>query len=72
MFSNKQFGGKQEKSEILSISNKYKNILDDFFDSLDIEHLTIPRQIDLPSNDIPSSKDDSSDPKMDDDFLNKS
>ena len=39
---------------------------------MDIKHLAILKQIDLPSNDIPSSKDNPSDLKIDDDILNKS
>ncbi len=63
--------GKQERSEILSIPNKYKNILEDLVDSLDVEHPAISRQINLSSNDIPSSKDDPSDFQIDDDFLDR-
>ncbi len=59
-------GGGQEKSEILSIPNKYKDTLEDLVDSSDVEHPAIPRQIDLPSDDIPGSKDDPSNLKMDD------
>ncbi len=65
-------GGEQEKSEILSIPNKYKDILEDLVDSLDVEHPAIPRQIDLPSNNIPGSKNNPSNPKMDDDFSDRS
>ncbi len=62
----------QEKSEILSIPNKYKDILEDLVDSSDIKHPAIPRQINLPSNDIPSSKDNPSNPKMVNVFLDRS
>lgn len=62
----------QERSEILSILNKYKNILENLVDSLDIKYPAIPKQINLPSNDIPGSKDDSSDFKIDNDFSDKS
>ncbi len=57
--------GEQEKSEILSIPNKYKDTLENLLESLDVEHPAIPMQIDLPSNDIPSSKDDPSNPELD-------
>ncbi len=62
----KAIGGGQEKSEILSIPNKYKDTLEDLVDSSDVEHPAIPRQIDLSSDDIPGSKNDPSNPKMDD------
>ncbi len=55
----------------MSIPNKYKYTLEDLIDSLDIEYLAIPRQIDLPSNDISDCKDDSSDPKKYKDFLDR-
>ncbi len=55
----------------MSISNKYKDTLEDLVDSLDIEHPAIPKQIDLPSNDIPGFKNDPSNPKIDDDPLNR-
>ena len=48
--------GEQEKSEILSIPNEYKNIFKNLIDSLDIEYLAIPKEINLPNNDILSSK----------------
>ncbi len=65
-------GGGQEKSEILSIPNKYKDTLKDLVDSSDVEHPPIPRQIDLPSNDIPGSKDDLRNPEMDNVFSDRS
>ena len=55
----------------MSISNKYKDILEDIIDSLDIKHPTILKKIDLLSNNIPNSKDNSSDPKMNDDFSDR-
>ena len=58
--------GEQERSEILSIPNKYKNILEDLIDSLNIERLAIPKQINLPSNDISTS-----DPEVDNNLLNR-
>ena len=61
----------QEKSKILSIPNKYKNTLEDLVNSLDVEHLTILRQIDLPNNNIPTCKDNSSDSKIDNDFSDR-
>ena len=61
----------QEKSEILSILNKYKDTFEDLVNSLDIEHLAIPKQINLPSNNIPNSKDDPSNPKMGNDLLDR-
>ncbi len=64
--------GGQERSEILSIPNKYKDTLENLGNSLDVEHPAIPRQIDLSSNDIPGFKNDSSDPEMNDDLLDKS
>ncbi len=65
-------GREQEKSKILSIHNKYKDTLEDFVDSSDIKHLAIPKQIYLPSDDIPGSKDDPSNLEMDDDLLDRS
>ena len=62
----------QEKSEILSFLNKYKHILEDLVNSLNVEHAAIPRQINLPSNDIPGSKDNSSDSEIDNNFLDRS
>ncbi len=56
----------------LSIPNKYKDILEDLVDSSDIEHPAIPRQIDLPSDDISDSKDNPSNLKIDDDLLDRS
>ncbi len=41
--SSKQLGGGQEKSKILSIPNKSKDILEDLVDNSNIEHLAIPR-----------------------------
>ncbi len=64
--------GGQKKSKILSIPNKYKDTFEDLIDSSDVEHLAILRQIDLLSNDSPRSKDDSNDPKMNNDFSNRS
>ena len=71
MFSSKQLGG-QEKSKILSIPNNYKNILEDLVNSLDVEYLAISKQIDLSSNNIPNSKNNLSDPKMNNDLLDRS
>ena len=65
-------GREQKKSEILSILNKYKDTLKDLIDSLDVEHPAIPRQINLLSNHILSSKENPSDPKIDNDLLNRS
>lgn len=56
---------------ILTILNRYKNTLEDLIDSSDIKLLAIPRQTDLPSNDIPGSKDNPSDSKVNDDLLNR-
>ncbi len=64
--------GEQEKSEILSISNKYKDTLEDLINSSDVEHPAISKEIDLPSNDIPDSKNNASDPKIDDNLLDRS
>ncbi len=64
--------GGQKKSKILSIPNKYKDTLEDLVDSLDVEHPAILRQIDLPSDDIPGSKNDPSNPEIDDDLLDRS
>ncbi len=47
------------------ILNKYKNRLEDLVNSLDIKHLAIPKQIDLPNNNIPNSKDNPNDLKID-------
>lgn len=55
--------------EILSILNKYKDTLKELINSSDVKHLAIPRQINLPHNNIPDSKDDSSDHKIVDDLL---
>ena len=52
---------RQEKSEILSIPNKYKDTLEDLVDSLDIEYLAITKQINLLSNNNPGFN-NSSDP----------
>ncbi len=68
----KQLGGGQEKSEILSIPNKSKDTLEDLVDNSNVEHPALPRQKDLPSNDIPGSKDDPSDLEMDNDLSDKS
>ena len=70
MFSSKQLGGKQEKSEILLILNKYKDTFKHLVDNLDIEYPAIKKQIDLPSNDIPGFKDNTSDPEMRNDLFN--
>ena len=64
--------GRQEKSKILSIPNKYKDTHEDFVDNLDIKHPAIPKQIDLSNNDIPDSKDNPSNHKIDDDFSDRS
>ncbi len=69
---NQAIGGGQEKSEILSIPNKYKDTLKDLVNSSDVEHPAIPRQIILPSNNIPGSKDDPSNPEIDDDPSDRS
>lgn len=65
--------GEQEKSEISAIFNQYKNILDDFIDSLDdtsdTELLAILKQIIMPNGDIPDPRDNASDLKEDKDFL---
>lgn len=63
--------GGQEKIKIMSIFNKYKNTLKNLVDRLDIEFLAILRSINLLSNDIPYSKDNPSDPKLNNYFLNK-
>ena len=63
--------GGQEKSEIFSISNKYKNTLEDLINSSDSEYPIIPRQIDLPSDNISNFKDSPSDPKIDNDISNR-
>lgn len=54
------------------IPNKYKDKLRDLIDNLDIECLVILSQIDLPSNNIPDSKNDLSDLDLDDDLLDRS
>ena len=36
-------GGAEQKCEILAIPNQYKDMLDDFIDSLDLEHLEMLR-----------------------------
>ncbi len=61
----------QERLKILLNSNKYKDTLEDLIDSSDVEHLAIPKQIDLLSNNISDSKDDPSNPKKDNDFLDR-
>lgn len=58
--------GEQERSKILSILNRYKNTTKNLVDSSDIEDLAIPKQIDLPSNDISTS-----DPEVDNNLLNR-
>ncbi len=62
----------QEKSEILLIPNMYKDTFKDLVDSSNVKHLAIPLQINLPSNDISDSKDDPSNPEMDNDLLDRS
>ena len=63
---------KQEKSEILSISNKYKNLLEDFVDSFNIKYFTILKQINLPNNNISGSKDNSCNLNIDNNLLDRS
>lgn len=63
---------RQKRSGILSILNKYKHTLEDFVNNLDINRLVISRQINLLSDNIADSKDNLSNPKMDDDLLNRS
>lgn len=58
--------------EILSVSNKYKNTFENLVDNLDIEYLAIEKQINLLSNDIPGSKDNLSDPKINNNLLDRS
>ena len=55
----------------MSIFNKYKDTLEDFIDSLDVEHPAISRQINLLSNDIPGSSNDPSDSKIDNHFSDR-
>ena len=64
--------GGEEKLEILFICNKYKDTFKDLVDSSDVEYPTILKEINLPSNDIPGLKDNSSDPKIDNDLLDRS
>ncbi len=63
--------GRQEKSKIMSIPNKYKDTLKDLVDSSDIKHPAIPRQMDLVSDIIPGSKENPSNPEMNNDFLDR-
>ena len=65
-------GKEQEKSKDLFISNKYKNIFEDLVDSLNIVYAAIPRQIDLPSNNISNFKDDLNESKIDNNLLDRS
>lgn len=52
------FGESKGRIEILVISNRYKNILGDFIDSLDIEFPIMPRSMSKRSyNIIANSKD---------------
>ena len=60
-------GAKQERSEILSSHNKYKDTLEDLVNSLDIERPTTQKPIDLLSNEISTS-----DPEVDDNPLDRS
>lgn len=53
------------------IFNKYKNILEDLIDSLDIKYSAIPKKIDLLNVNILGSKNNSSDLKIDNDLLDK-
>lgn len=56
----------------MSIFNKYKDTLKNIIDSLYIKCLAILRQIDLSTNNIPGSKDNPSDPEVDDNLLGRS
>ena len=57
---------------ILSIPNKYKDILENLVDSSDIEYPAISKQIDLLNDNISNSKNDLNDPKIDNNFLDRS
>ena len=64
---------KKEKSDILAISNKFKNILDELVDSinnsLDIRSSANWRQVDMPNNDIPGLGENASSLKETKDIL---
>ena len=53
------------------ILNKYKDILEDLVESLDIKYPAILKQIDLSSNDILCSKNNPSNFEMENDFLDR-
>lgn len=60
----------EEKTEILLISNRYKNTLKNFVDSLDIESLDMPRLVDKGlRNVILNFEDLLTEPKLDKKFL---
>ncbi len=72
MFLSKQLGGGKRDQRSCQFLISIRTYLKNLVDSSDIERSIISRQIDLPSNDIPGSKNNPSDPKMDDDLLHRS
>lgn len=57
MFFSKQFKDEQKRLKMLLILNRYKNIFENFVNSLDIKCRAIPKQFDLPNHNILDSKD---------------
>lgn len=70
---NQAIRGVKEKTEILAISNRYKNILEDFVNSLDIKLSNMPKLINKePYNIILGFENSLTKLKLDKNFLDES
>lgn len=62
----------EEKTEILAISNRYKDIFENVIDNLNIKPLDMPRPVNKKLyNIMPDSKNPLTKPKLKKKFLNK-
>lgn len=64
-------GGAEEKTEILEVSNRYKDTLENLIDSSNIKLLNILKSFDQRLHNIMLGSEDSlTDPKLDENILN--